>query len=129
MTSVKTTAALLLALGLAGCSTPHSVAQQHGQGRHEAFTADYNTVWSATLGAAACNDLRVLNADRDRGFISARRDMGVAGFGENVAIWVRPLNPDITEVEVVSRPAGPLLAPPPQLERGVLKFVETCLGG
>src|SRR5439155_5642695 len=53
------------------------------------------------------SDLRILSADRERGYIAAKRNMRPETFGENVGVWVTRVSPTQTQVEVVSRQAGP----------------------
>ena len=99
-------ACLLLA---AGCSTPKSVAKMEGAGMRRVFDAQFDPVWTAAIAAAEMDDLRVLDSNKATGYISARRAMSPATFGENVGIWVRALTPVRTEVEIVSRQSGPPL--------------------
>ncbi len=98
---------MLLALLATGCSTPHTVATMSGQGTREVYDADYDRVWKAAVESAQNGDLYILNADKRTGYISAKRGWRPETFGENVGIWVRPVAAERTEVEVVSRQAGP----------------------
>jgi len=98
---------MLGVLLISGCSTPHTVAQMSGRGTRELYDADYDRVWSAAIASAQHDDLYILNADKSAGYISARRGWRPETFGENVGIWVRPVGSHQTEVEVVSRQAGP----------------------
>jgi hypothetical protein len=107
MKTLRFVLASVLLLLFAGCSSPKTVAQMHGQGSREVYNAEYNRVWSAAVAAAQMGDLYILNANKQTGYISARRSIRPETFGENVGIWVRPINPGQTEVEVVSRQAGP----------------------
>jgi len=99
--------ACVLALLAAGCSSPKTVAKLEGKGTKQSFNYSYDTVWRAAVDAAQQGELQVINADRERGYISARRGVQVETFGENVGIWVRSLGPAQTQVEVASRQAGP----------------------
>src|SRR5688572_24305181 len=90
-----------------GCSSPRTVANLEGRGTKQEFSYPYDVVWRAAVDAAQQGELQVLNADRERGFISARRGVQVETFGENVGIWVRSLGPSRSQVEVASRQAGP----------------------
>jgi hypothetical protein len=103
-------AGLALAVLITGCSSPRSVSSLEGKGTKQTFNSSFDNVWRAAVDAAQQGDLQVLNADRARGYISARRTMRVETFGENVGVWVRSLGPAGTEVEVVSRQAGPPVA-------------------
>ena len=102
-----TLSALAVTLLVTGCSSPRTVANLEGRGTKQAFDYSYDTVWRAAVDAAQQGELAVLNADRERGFISARRGVQVETFGENVGIWVRSLGPSRTQVEVASRQSGP----------------------
>jgi len=99
--------ACVLGLLATGCSSPKTVANLEGKGTKQTFNYSYDTVWRAAVDAAQQGELQVLNADRERGVISARRGVQVETFGENVAIWIRSLGPAQTQVEVASRQAGP----------------------
>jgi hypothetical protein len=107
MKTIRFLFASVLLLMVAGCSTPKTVAHMQGQGTREVYNADYNRVWSAAVAAAQTGDLYILSANKQTGYISARRGIRPETFGENVGIWVRGINPGQTEVEVVSRQTGP----------------------
>lgn len=92
---------------LAGCATPKQVATMEGHGKRAVFNAPYDRVWRAAVDAAQVEDLRIRSADPATGYISAKRGFRVHTYGENVGIWVREVAPGQTQVEVVSRQAGP----------------------
>lgn len=94
-------------LALAGCATQKRVAELRGHGTRQFYAATFDQTWRAAVDAAQRGDLDVLTADRDHGYIGARRTIRPHTFGENVGIWVRQTDPASTEVEVVSRQAGP----------------------
>jgi len=100
-------AALATVAVLIGCSTPKTVAAKRGLGTKQVYHAGYDQVWRAAVDATQLGDLHVLQADRAAGFISAKRGLRIETFGENVAVWVTRISPTETEVEVVSRQAGP----------------------
>ena len=99
--------ALMAALVLGGCATSRQVATMEGQGKRAVFNAPYEQVWRAAVDAAQVGDLQVTTADRGTGYIAARRGVRVHTFGENVGIWVKQTVPGQTQVEVLSRQAGP----------------------
>src|SRR4051812_33172281 len=78
-----------------------------GHGSKQVFNASFDPVWKSTIDAIPQNGLEILSADRANGYIAARRTIRVHTFGENVGIWVAPISPAETSVEVVSRQAGP----------------------
>ena len=108
---MKTTLSCLISFGLVllagGCSTPQSVSKMEGEGTKEIYHANFDRVWGAAVAAAQTGDLYILNAHKEKGYISAKRSLQPETFGENVGIWVRVIGPTQTEVEVVSRQAGP----------------------
>ncbi|MDB6017045.1 MAG: hypothetical protein JWR19_1534 [Pedosphaera sp.] len=118
-------AAVLLLV--AGCSTPTSVSSLRGHGTRQVFNAGYDRTWSAAVAAAQTGDLTILNADKATGYISTRRNLRPETFGENVAIWVRPLDPVHTEVEVVSRQAGPPILVMRNWEQRILASIAANL--
>jgi hypothetical protein len=121
--------ALLFILLVAGCSTPESVAKLEGQGTRQVFTQGYDPVWNAVIGAAQMNDLYILDSDEATGYILARRYMSPTTFGENVAIWVRPVTRVETQVEVVSRRSGPPVADPQNWDERIFRSIATLLPG
>lgn len=116
-------AGLAAALFLTGCSTPRSISNLEGQGTKRTFDYSFDTVWRAAVDASQQGDLQILTADRDRGYISARRGVRFETFGENVGVWVRRLGPARTEVEVVSRQAGPPVAWLKNWEQEILRSI------
>lgn len=120
-------AALAFVLMSTGCSSPQSVAQMRGQGTKEVFNARYDRVWNDAVAAAQSGDLYILHADKSHGFISAKRGLQPDTFGENVAIWVRPVGPSQTEVEVISRQAGPPVLIMRNWEKRILTAIEANL--
>ena len=100
-------AALMVIAFLAGCSTSKQVAQMEGQGKRQVFAAAYPQVWRAAVDAAQSQGLQVRSSDPATGHIMAGRDIQLNTFGENVGIWVKEISPGQTQVEVLSRQAGP----------------------
>jgi hypothetical protein len=105
--TIITAAAISL---LAGCATQRQVSNMEGHGDRRVYNAAYDQVWRAAIDAAQLSDLEILEANRSTGYIAARRTVRVHTFGENVGMWVRGVDPARTEVEVVSRQAGPPVA-------------------
>jgi hypothetical protein len=110
-----------------GCSTPQSVAKLQGKGVTEVYNAGFDRIWSAAVASAQTGDMYILHADKARGFISAKRSLRPETFGENVAIWVRAVSPKQTEVEVVSRQAGPPVLIMTNWEKRILAYIQANL--
>jgi len=99
-----------LLLVLCGCATQSGVARKQGEGTTQIYAAQYLPTWRAAIDAAQQDGLEVMTADRASGYISARRTARAHTLGENVGLWVREISPGRTQVEVVSRQAGPPVA-------------------
>jgi hypothetical protein len=95
---------------LSGCATQRQVANMEGHGKRAVFNAPYDRVWRAAIDAAQTHDLEVRTADPKTGYISTGRSIRPETFGENVGIWVKEIGGGQTQVEVVSRQAGPPVA-------------------
>jgi hypothetical protein len=95
---------------LVGCATQRQVASKEGAGTRLVYNAPFDSVWRAAVDASQRDGLEVTSSDRSTGYIAARRTVRVHTFGENVGIWLRQVSPSQTEVEVVSRQAGPPVA-------------------
>ncbi|MDB6021127.1 MAG: hypothetical protein JWQ04_984 [Pedosphaera sp.] len=117
-------ACLLLA---SGCSTTKSACDQGQAGTQHVFRSDYTTIWTAALSAAEMDDLCVVDSNKATGHILAKRGIGMTTFGERVQICVRPLTPDGTSVQVVSRHLGPPVLSYPNWEKPVLKNIATMV--
>lgn len=118
---------IVLAALFAGCSTPKSVSRMQGRGTRQIYDASYDRVWSAAVASAQQGDLQILTANKTQGFISAKRGMEPNTFGENVAVWVRSISPTQTEVEVVSRQAGPPVVVIRNWEHRILNAISANL--
>ena len=94
-------------LSLAGCATQKRVATLQGRGTRQLYAATFDQAWRAAVDAAQQSGLEIVTADRNHGYLGARRTIQPHTFGENVGVWVRQIAPASTEVEVVSRQAGP----------------------
>ena len=121
------TSALALGLLVTGCATQKQVASMQGHGTKQSFNASFDPVWRSTIDAVPQNGLEIINVDRAAGYIAARRTVRVHTFGENVGIWVAPVSPAETSVEVVSRQAGPPVFWLKNWENEVLRSVAANL--
>jgi hypothetical protein len=101
---------VVLAILVAGCATQKQVSTLEGRGTKRVYNATFDQTWRAAIDASQRNSLEIADADRAAGYISAHRTIQPHTFGENVGIWVREVAAGQTEVEVVSRQAGPPVA-------------------
>lgn len=107
MKTIISSVAALALVALCGCSTTRTVSQMQGRGNKIVYNAPFDSTWRAAVDAAQLSDLRVVDANRDTGYIAAKRGLRPETFGENVGVWVTREGPNQTGVEVVSRQAGP----------------------
>jgi outer membrane murein-binding lipoprotein Lpp len=112
---------------LAGCASPAKVAQMEGRGERQVLNAPYEPVWRAAVDAAQISGLEIQSADAASGYIATRRGIRPGTTGENVGIWVTRIGPDQTQVEVVSRSAGPPRPLTRNWERRILNAMEANL--
>jgi hypothetical protein len=120
-------AIVALAFVACGCSTTGSVAQKQGKGTKQVYRAPFDQVWRAAVDASQIGDLEILKANRDQGYISAKRGVQKETFGENVGVWVTRVSPTETQVEVVSRQAGPPVFWLKNWEHEILRTIEANL--
>jgi len=112
LTSVRLFYALAVALGLfgvGGCATSNGVANLQGHGTKQVFNAPFEPIWTASMDAVYANQLTLLmtNLSGSVGYISAERGLSRSSVGETIGIWVVPVSPTETQIEVVSRQKAP----------------------
>ena len=117
----------MLAFVVCGCSTTSSVAQKQGKGSRQVYPAPFDQVWRAAVDAAQIGNLEILNANREQGYIAAKRGVQKETFGENVGLWITRVSPTETQVEVVSRQAGPPVFWLKNWENEILRTIEANL--
>jgi hypothetical protein len=118
---------LLAVALLAGCATKRQVAMMEGHGKRAVYNAPYDQVWRAAVDAAQVQGLGIRTADPRAGYISTGRGIRPGSVGQNVGIWVREVAPGQTQVEVVSRQAGPHHLWSKNWENSVLNAVSANL--
>ena len=106
---MKTSICMVFAMAIlgTGCSTMESVRSEEGRGKVKTFEAPYAVVFKAAVEGGKSGLLRLRKVEP--GFIYSETDTRGDSWGENVCIWVRERGTNITEVEVLSRQAGPAL--------------------
>lgn len=99
--------ALVLAvatLSLMGCTNTLADARDgRGTGLKQVYTASFDDVWEAIPRAAVESDLSMAGSFKDEGYMLFQRPTTMWSWGERVAVFVEPLEPTRTEVEVVSK--------------------------
>ncbi len=108
----------------AGCSTIDTVQELEGEGSKKEFSAPYEKVWNAAVQACSQDKIAVVAANKDMGHISAKTGVRPTSWGENISVWVRKVDANTTEVEVVSKKAGPAVFFHYDWERPILEYIE-----
>jgi hypothetical protein len=86
-----------------GCATVGDAEAKRGSGRVEVYDLPKQTVWNSMLEVLGTTSLSIVSKDESEGVILARRKLTWFSFGENVAIYVEPVNDNAsTRVEVVN---------------------------
>ena len=86
-----------------GCATVEDAEAKRGSGRVEVYDLSKQTVWNSMLEVLGTTSLSIVSKDESEGVILARRKLTWFSFGENVAIYVEPVNDNAsTRVEVVN---------------------------
>jgi len=86
-----------------GCATVKDAEAKRGSGRVEVYELPKATVWKSMLEVLGTTSLKIVSTDESEGVILARRKLTWFSFGENVAIYIEPVNDNAsTRVEVVN---------------------------
>ena len=96
-----------------GCASTETVKEAEGEGISRSFSYAFEPVYEATISAAKEKELEVVESDKKSGRLILAHGVTLWSWGERIAIFVKPLSNNETEVEVVSKPVlGPLNFPP-----------------
>lgn len=105
-----------LAVLLGGCASPQTVKEvkeAQGQGVARVYAAAPGAVHDAVLAAAKARNLEVVEDDRAAGRMVLAHGVTALSWGEKIALFLTPVAPDSTKVEIVSKPVMSTLNFPP----------------
>ena len=103
---------LLVAI-VSGCASTETVKEEKGQGVTRAYPYAYEPVYNATLAAAKTKELEVVENDKTNGRLILSHGVTLWSWGERIAVFIKHVTTNITEVEIVSKPVlSPLNFPP-----------------
>jgi hypothetical protein len=88
---------------LSGCTTISDLNETKGQGKKETIMRSYDSVWNAAAWSVGSLGMRTVSGDKDLGEIFASKPISNFSAGENIAIFITPINQSSTTVEVVSK--------------------------
>jgi len=96
-----------------GCASTETVKEAEGEGISRIFSYAFEPVYEATISAAKEQGLEVVESDKKSGRLILAHGVTLWSWGERIAVFVKPLSNNETEVEVVSKPVlAPLNFPP-----------------
>lgn len=105
--SRRTAAALLATTVLAvtsGCATLDDARASKGSGTFRVFPVEKEAVWQALPGVLKELDVKLVEENRERGYLLATNGWSGFSYGERVAVFVDPSRETTgTRVEVVSK--------------------------
>lgn len=98
---------VIVTIFASGCVSPFvstlsDAANARGDGLKNVYFVPEEKVWRTVYRTVKGSDLSIISYDRDSGTILAQRGLNLATPGENVAVFVRGVSDDRTEVEIVS---------------------------
>ena len=112
-----------------GCSTLADARAAKGQGAYRIYDKEYIVVWNAALNTVKNTDLALVTDDKEQGMILAQRGMTAFSYGENVAIFIEPINGFVkTRVEVVNKRALATNITAANWEAKILEDLDVTLG-
>ena len=86
-------------------AVPDPLGLQLAPDVYEFDVASFDEIWAALPGAINDAGLKFVSANRDDRFVRAQRGMTAFSYGENVAVFVEPIEDGRSSVEVVSKKA------------------------
>ncbi len=97
-------AALTATTFMSGCSTLADARSAKGTGQSREYPVAADTVWKTLPAVLSELSLPMVGENRQEGYMLAQRGVTAFSYGENVAIFVEPVNGATrTRVEVVSK--------------------------
>ncbi|MES1982639.1 MAG: hypothetical protein V4443_09190 [Pseudomonadota bacterium] len=89
-----------------GCATLADAQSSRGSGSSRVYDKPYDVVWNAVIETVRSSGLALVSENKDKGSILAQGAISAFSWGENVAIFVEPVDGRIqTRVEVVNKRA------------------------
>lgn len=100
---MRTFLAMLLAIGLVGCSTTDSLKAGTGGSSFEVRGKSYDEVWKA-INRTASRSLTIVESNKEAGTLKAEKGAGMATWGEVVGVFISPSRSgaDVYTIEIQS---------------------------
>lgn len=105
MNLLKIFGALALVLMLPACASVDVAKNAQGAGTSAVYNASYDKTWDASIQAVQATGGGVVEQDKAAGTIAAKYGVSAFSWGERVALFLKSLGNNKTQVEVVSKRA------------------------
>ena len=117
----------LIASLACGCASTETVREAKGQGVSRIYQYAYEPVFNAVLAAAKTKELEVVESDKSSGRLVLSHGVTLWSWGERIAVFVKTVTTDTTEVEIVSKPVMSPLNFPPDWQQILLEQIDVQL--
>jgi hypothetical protein len=103
----------LVALIVSACASTETVREAQGEGATRTYAQAYEPVYSAVIAAAKAKELEIVENDKANGRLVLSHGITPWSWGERIAVFLKRMASDRTQVEVVSKPVlAPMNFPP-----------------
>jgi hypothetical protein len=116
-----------LAILASGCASTETVREASGQGVSRTYQYAYEPVFYATLAAAKTKELEVVESDKNSGQVVLSHGITLWSWGERIAVFIKPVSAETTEVEIVSEAVMSLLNFPPDWQQILFEQIDAEL--
>jgi hypothetical protein len=117
----------LIAIFAGGCASTETVKEAKGQGVTRTYQYAYEPVFNAVIAAAKTKELEVVESDKGSGRLVLSHGVTLWSWGERIAVFVKALTTETTEVEIVSKPVLSPLNFPPDWQQILLEQIDVQL--
>lgn len=117
----------IVTLLMCGCASTETVKESKGQGVTRVYPYASENVFNATLAAARDKKLDVVESDRQGGRLILAKGVTWLSWGERIAVFIKPVASNSTEVEIVSKPVLSPLNFPPDWQQILLDQIDVDL--
>lgn len=105
MKNFRILAAMFLVCVLPACASSNAAKTAKGSGQSVVYNAAYDKTWNASINAVEATGGEIVEQDKVKGDIVATYGVSAFSWGERVAVFLKSLAKNKTEVEVVSKRA------------------------
>lgn len=119
----------LVVIVIGGCASTETVKESEGQGISRTYPYPYDAVYDATISAAKSQELEIVETEKTKGRLIFKHGVTLWSWGENIAVFIKPLSPNSTEVEIVSEPVMAPFNIPPDWQHILLDKINDELRG